>query len=269
MSLSPYFIDALAAGPAYDVLDNDANVLPSRQFKIVIVGDSGCGKTSLFSSYVRGSFPSEYEPTIFENHRTFLRNTETNEIICADLWDTAGQEEYERLRRLSYQDADVIILAYSLDAPESLPNLHEVWAPEVMSYAPNAAILLVALKNDIPTRIDTKLSYKIALNIGAVAHMSCSAKEMINVNELFDAVFNTVYNKARYTTKSKSASNNRNSFTNANAAINSEGQNGNGIYTKGKSKDRGNRNSMVSFRSKKTSTSNLKRKASSSKCTIL
>ncbi|KGK35528.1 hypothetical protein JL09_g5322, partial [Pichia kudriavzevii] len=42
MSLSPYFIDALAAGPAYDVLDNDANVLPSRQFKIVIVGDSGC-----------------------------------------------------------------------------------------------------------------------------------------------------------------------------------------------------------------------------------
>lgn len=193
----PYYVSAIAQGPDYEVLDTDDHAHPSLQSKVVIVGDSGCGKTSLFSSYIRGSFPLAYEPTIFENHRTFVKQVQSKTVLSADLWDTAGQEEYERLRRLSYQDADVVVVAYSVDAPESLPNIHEVWAPEVMTYAPHASIVLVGLKDDMVHAVSPAHAYQVAESIGAVAHLACSSIRMHNVNELFNCVFNTAYNKAR------------------------------------------------------------------------
>ncbi|GMM47836.1 hypothetical protein DAPK24_044340 [Pichia kluyveri] len=158
--------------------------------KIVVVGDSGCGKTSLLASYVQGKFPTTYEPTIFENQRAIVTNGQIT--LAADLWDTAGQEEYERLRRLSYSDANIIIIAYSLDAPESLENINEVWAPESMTYAPNALIILTGLKSDKIHRVDSMRANAIAKNIGAVAHITCASITMENVNELFDKVFENI-----------------------------------------------------------------------------
>lgn len=194
---SPYYIRSDAAGDTFRVLDdppNSSSIFIHDPIKIVIVGDSGCGKTSLFSSYVRGSFPSAYEPTIFENHRAFV-GSKNGLRLSADLWDTAGQEEYERLRRLSYQDANVVIIAYSVDAPESLPNVTDVWAPEVLTYAPDAAIIMVALKSDCQHRVDPSQARHVAESIGALAHIQCSSLQMYHVNEVFDAVFNIIINK--------------------------------------------------------------------------
>lgn len=47
------------------------------------------------------------------------------------LWDTAGQEDYDRLRPLSYPDTDVILMCFSVDSPDSLENIPEKWTPEV------------------------------------------------------------------------------------------------------------------------------------------
>lgn len=193
---SPYYTRSAAAGDTFRVLEDvpSNNVSQHDPIKVVIVGDSGCGKTSLFSSYVRGSFPSAYEPTIFENHRAFVGN-KNNLVLSADLWDTAGQEEYERLRRLSYQDANVIIIAYSVDAPESLPNVTDVWAPEVLTYASDAAIIMIALKSDCQQKVDPLQARHVAESIGALAHINCSSLQMYHVNEVFDAVFNIIINK--------------------------------------------------------------------------
>jgi small GTP-binding protein len=259
--MGPYFTQPIATGSEYQVLNSDDHVHPTLQFKVVIVGDSGCGKTSLFSSYIRGSFPISYEPTIFENHRTFVLNLQSNDILSADLWDTAGQEEYERLRRLSYQDANVVIVAYSMDAPESLPNIHEVWAPEVMTYAPNASIILVGLKSDMIHKIDPIYASNIAESIGAVAHIPCSSIQMKNVNELFNCVFNTAYNKEKMRKHHQSIQS-----KNRNSQLHSDINNNNNNYDNNNSQYENNnlnnkRNSFNSFSSKK-----LKRK---SKCTIL
>lgn len=242
MSDSPddaYFVSPIAKGPKFAVLNTDDHAHPKLQFKVVIVGDSGCGKTSLFSSYIRGSFPSSYEPTIFENHRTFVKNNQSNEVLSADLWDTAGQEEYERLRRLSYQDADIVIVAYSLDAPESLMNIHEVWAPEVMTYAPTASIILVGLKSDkYPHQIDPLNAKNVALSIGAVIHMECSSIQMHNVNELFDCVFNTAYNKATQpppkstSNSNKQSSNNNHNNTSSSSKLDSNNSKRNSLSAK-------------------------------------
>lgn len=65
------------------------------------------------------------------------------------LWDTAGQEDYDRLRPLSYPDTDVILMCFSIDSPDSLENILEKWHPEVKHFCPNVPIVLVANKKDL------------------------------------------------------------------------------------------------------------------------
>jgi small GTP-binding protein len=62
------------------------------------------------------------------------------------LWDTAGQEDYDRLRPLSYPDTDVILMCFSIDSPDSLENIPEKWTPEVKHFCPNVPIILVGNK---------------------------------------------------------------------------------------------------------------------------
>lgn len=59
------------------------------------------------------------------------------------LWDTAGQEDYERLRPLSYPDSNVVLMCYSIDSPDSLLNVSEQWYPEIKYYCATTPIILV------------------------------------------------------------------------------------------------------------------------------
>ena len=76
--------------------------------KCVVVGDGAVGKTSLLATYTRGSFFDEYIPTIFDNYSTVI--VVDGKPVEVGLWDTAGQEEYDRLRPLSYPNAKVILI---------------------------------------------------------------------------------------------------------------------------------------------------------------
>ena len=67
------------------------------------------------------------------------------------LWDTAGQEDYDRLRPLSYPDTDVILMCFSIDSPDSLENIPEKWTPEVKHFCPNVPIILVGNKKVLLT----------------------------------------------------------------------------------------------------------------------
>ena len=67
------------------------------------------------------------------------------------LWDTAGQEDYDRLRPLSYPDTDVILMCFSIDSPDSLENIPEKWTPEVKHFCPNVPIILVGNKKVMTT----------------------------------------------------------------------------------------------------------------------
>jgi small GTP-binding protein len=69
------------------------------------------------------------------------------------LWDTAGQEDYDRLRPLSYPDTDVVLVCFSLDSPDSLENISEKWTPEVKHFCPSVPMLLVGLKKDLRARL--------------------------------------------------------------------------------------------------------------------
>lgn len=65
------------------------------------------------------------------------------------LWDTAGQEEFDRLRSLSYDDTHAIMLCFSVDSPESLENVESKWVGEIAENCPGVRLVLVALKCDL------------------------------------------------------------------------------------------------------------------------
>ncbi|SMN20574.1 similar to Saccharomyces cerevisiae YIL118W RHO3 Non-essential small GTPase of the Rho/Rac subfamily of Ras-like proteins involved in the establishment of cell polarity [Maudiozyma saulgeensis] len=184
--------------------------------KIVILGDGACGKTSLLNVFTRGYFPEVYEPTVFENyiHDIFV----DNKHITLSLWDTAGQEEFDRLRSLSYSDTQCIMLCFSIDSRDSLENVKNKWVGEIANNCEGVKLVLVALKCDLrnnehesnvinPNNIADQenlsngrggnnrkgnkdlVTYEeglaMAKQIGALRYLECSAKSNKGVNEAF------------------------------------------------------------------------------------
>ena len=76
------------------------------------------------------------------------------------LWDTAGQEDYDRLRPLSYPDSHVILICFAVDSPDSLDNVQEKWISEVNHFCPGLPIILVGCKKDL--RYDQKTQQDLA-----------------------------------------------------------------------------------------------------------
>ncbi|VDM47935.1 unnamed protein product [Toxocara canis] len=156
--------------------------------KLVIVGDGACGKTCLLIVFSKDQFPDVYVPTVFENYVADIE-VDGKQVELA-LWDTAGQEDYDRLRPLSYPDTDVILMCFSVDSPDSLENIPEKWTPEVRHFCPNVPIILVGNKKDLRSDPQTlrelqKMKQEpvkfeqgkaMAEQIGATSYIECSAK---------------------------------------------------------------------------------------------
>ncbi|XP_067944390.1 ras-related C3 botulinum toxin substrate 1-like [Watersipora subatra] len=172
--------------------------------KVVIVGDGAVGKTCMLISYSYKKFPPNYVPTVFDNWTTNLKVDGYK--VKLDLWDTAGQEDYDRLRPLSYPQTDVFIVCFSVIAPVSLKNAKEKWIPEVRHHCPDAAILLVGTKIDLRDDKDTKLELaqsreapvkkeegiKLANKAKVYGYMECSALTQQGLNKVFEEAIKAV-----------------------------------------------------------------------------
>ncbi|KAI8578714.1 hypothetical protein K450DRAFT_245154 [Umbelopsis ramanniana AG] len=166
--------------------------------KLVVLGDGACGKTSLLNVFTRGYFPQLYEPTVFENYVQEL--SIDGQEVQLSLWDTAGQEEFDRLRTLSYADTDVVMLCFAIDNRDSLENIMYRWLEELGDHCPEVKIILVALKCDLRDDEATIASLQqqnihpvlyeeglaTARSINAVRYLECSAKHNRGVNECFE-----------------------------------------------------------------------------------
>lgn len=173
----------------------------TTQRKLVLLGDGACGKTSLLNVFTRGYFPTVYEPTVFENyvHDIFVDNVH----IELSLWDTAGQEEFDRLRSLSYDDTHAIMLCFSVDSKDSLENVESKWVGEIADNCQGVKLVLVALKCDLreqgaddevdengqPREKKDMINYnqglEVARRINALRYLECSAMKNRGVNEAF------------------------------------------------------------------------------------
>lgn len=160
--------------------------------KIVVVGDGACGKTCLLEVFKRNKFPDEYIPTVVDNFVKEVKINET-ESVNLTLWDTAGQEDYDSVRPLSYKDTDLVLLCYTIENCQVLSNIPKKWLFEIKNYCPSANFFLIGLKKDIrdekTSNVQGIVSYEdgqnMANEIGAKAFIECSAKTGENVDRVF------------------------------------------------------------------------------------
>jgi len=171
------------------------------QIKLVVVGDGAIGKTCLLIGYEKDEFPTDYIPTVFENvtlDKEMNINGQT-QSISLDLWDTAGQEEFDRLRHLAYRETDIYLLCFSVVSDASFHNLQSRWLPEVQHHSPDALIILVGLKcdlrnddaylkksNDGKPAVSASDIEAYRQQCNAAAYVETSALKKINVEKAFE-----------------------------------------------------------------------------------
>eukprot|EP01106_Pelomyxa_sp_JSP_P012561 TRINITY_DN351_c0_g1_i1.p1 TRINITY_DN351_c0_g1~~TRINITY_DN351_c0_g1_i1.p1 ORF type:complete len:196 (+),score=69.86 TRINITY_DN351_c0_g1_i1:98-685(+) len=181
---------------------------PPLSIKLVVIGDGAVGKTCLLISYANNKFPQDYIPTVFDNYVVTL--TAGDRTIELGLWDTAGQEEYDRLRPLSYANANVFLVCFSVTNSVSFENVKAKWYTELMHFCPDVPHILVGTKAD--TRNDkvvldklrsqgqhvitTEEAQELSRHIKAIKYIECSAKTGENLKSVFDEAIRAVlFNK--------------------------------------------------------------------------
>jgi len=180
-----------------------------QNLKCVVVGDGAVGKTCLLISYTTNAFPNEYIPTVFDNYSA---NVMVNgKPINLGLWDTAGQEDYDRLRPLSYPQTDVFLVCFSIISPASFENVRSKWYPEIQHHCPGTPIILVGTKSDLRgdqamisqlaskglKMIDKEQSLALAKEIGAAEYHECSALTQEGLKTVFDRAIHVGLNKPK------------------------------------------------------------------------
>ena len=173
--------------------------------KCVIVGDGAIGKTCMLISYACNKFPMDYIPTVFENYAiNLLVNGNLHRL---GLFDTAGQEEYDRLRVLAYPATDVFLVCFSVASPDSFANVREKWIPEIKHHCPRAPIILVGTQSDLrsdpeaqtklfkqkKTYISQQEAVRLAKSVKATTYLECSALTQQGLKNVFDEAISSTY----------------------------------------------------------------------------
>ncbi|XP_046990877.1 ras-like GTP-binding protein RhoL isoform X1 [Schistocerca americana] len=197
------------AGPAYQNGDSPSSqhnqaggqgnpaINHYRPIKITAVGDGMVGKTCMLITYSTKRFPVEYVPTVFDNYADNI--TVDGQEFNMTLWDTAGQEDYERLRPLSYPNTDCFLLCFSINSRSSFENIASKWYPEVHHHCPNVPIVLVGTKMDLRNEVENTISVteakQMKKRIRAYRYVECSAKDSEGLEEVFIEAIHAVMKK--------------------------------------------------------------------------
>lgn len=181
-----------------------------QNVKCVVVGDGCVGKTCLIWVYAKDSFPREYIPTVFDSYSVNVKVD--GQLYSLSLWDTAGQDAYDRLRPLSYPQTDAFLICFSTADAVSFHNIRSKWYPEIHHHAPGVPIILVGTKTDLRetvvakeevkteaeaaearkksrwgtgSTVSTEEGKKLAKDIRARTYLECSALKLRGVVRVF------------------------------------------------------------------------------------
>ncbi|KAN0022271.1 hypothetical protein ACTFIU_004447 [Dictyostelium citrinum] len=191
-----------------------------QYIKMVICGDGAVGKTSLLIAFAAGEFPRDYQPTVFDNFSTLYMFQ--NKAYNLGLFDTAGQEDFDRLRPLGYSDTDLFIICYSVINPPSYANVYDKWYSEIKLYTgSDIPLILVGTQNDLRHDKATRdtlalkqqapISYEEGMmmrkRIGAKAFTECSVVSGKNVKQVFEEAIKVYQDRQLEISKSKEKNN--------------------------------------------------------------
>jgi Ras-related C3 botulinum toxin substrate 1 len=190
-----------------------------NSIRCVIIGDGAVGKTSMLLQYVNDSFPTEHEATVYDDYSAQV--TVDGVTYDVTFCDTAGQDDYDRLRPLSYPKTDIFIVAYDITSPISFENCRKKWISEKEKYMPGIPFVLTGNKLDLREdkaklaalsekglapvgKSDANKLVEETKRQGCVAHFECSALTQAGLKEVFDHAISVVL--ARRKTSAKKSS---------------------------------------------------------------
>lgn len=163
-----------------------------KEYKIVVVGGGGVGKSALTIQLIQSHFVDEYDPTIEDSYRK--QCTVDNEQIVLDILDTAGQEEYLAMREQYMRTGEGFLLVYAINSRNSLEELHEFYEQiQRVKDSENVPVLVVGNKSDLES--ERQVSYEEGLAFARSLNcpfLETSAKQRINVEEAFHGLVRNI-----------------------------------------------------------------------------
>jgi small GTP-binding protein len=162
-------------------------------FKIVLIGDSGVGKSNILSRFTRNEFNLESKATIGVEFAQKTINIE-GKIVKAQIWDTAGQERYRAITSAYYRGAVGALLVYDVCKYTSFENV-EKWLKEMKDHADSQIVVLLAgnkadLKHLRAVKTDEAAAFA---QKNSLAFLETSALEGTNVEKAFEVILNEIY----------------------------------------------------------------------------
>jgi small GTP-binding protein len=163
-----------------------------KNYKIVILGNTGVGKTSILSRAITNTFYEFQEPTIgaaFQVKTVDISKKNKKNIIKLEIWDTAGQERYRSLAPMYYRGAYVAVICYDVNCIDSF-NGAKMWSKEIEEHASESCIrIFVGNKFDNANENDIKVfNDKEWFEKNNLINIKTSAKTNYNINELFELI---------------------------------------------------------------------------------
>ncbi|CAI9091197.1 OLC1v1026157C1 [Oldenlandia corymbosa var. corymbosa] len=163
-------------------------------FKILLIGDSGVGKSSLLLSFISQQCFQDLSPTIGVDFKIKLL-TFAGKRMKLTIWDTAGQERFGSLTSSYYRGAHGIILVYDVTRRETFTNLSEIWAKEVELYSTNKDCVKILVGNKVDRNVERAVSIEEGVAL-AQEHkcifLECSAKTRENVQQCFKELLSKI-----------------------------------------------------------------------------
>lgn len=156
-----------------------------REVKVVLLGDTGVGKSSLVLRFVTNNFKPYSESTIGASFMSKMITVNSKQIKF-QIWDTAGQEKYHSLAPMYYRGAAAAIIVYDITRPNTFNTLKN-WVDELRSKGPkDIAIAIAGNKADLESQreVDKGMAMTYAEEIGAM-YLETSAKDDLNVHDVF------------------------------------------------------------------------------------
>ena len=169
--------------------NENTNNSKTYQLKIVLIGDSTVGKTSLLYRFIEGRFIEDRLCTICADFKTKSIRIDQSTIAKLTVWDTAGQEKYRAITSNYYRDANGVILIYDVANKSTFKNLN-MWLNDInnKNLRESISIILVANKIDLPNR---EISYKEGDDFAQknnLLYCETSIKEGKNIEDVFDMI---------------------------------------------------------------------------------
>ncbi|KAJ5066112.1 hypothetical protein M0811_03445 [Anaeramoeba ignava] len=179
-------------------------------YKCVFVGDKESKKTEMIITYLKGEYPEKYVPSVFENQDVYVELE--RKTFQLRLWDTGGQNDYDRLRPLSYPNTNVVLICFSIVNQKSFENVKNKWIPEIQHFCPKVPFILVGTEldkrddqetiNELKEKGLSPITYQQGLEMAkefkAFNYIECSARKQQNLKEVFQEAVRASRNPKYY-----------------------------------------------------------------------